>query len=79
MAGMIALAFFKTLDDLSFSRTFSMSRKRRFLGETSDSIRSTGAAAVVIIFFDRAFSRSWDVIAATLDRVETFFLHWILH
>jgi hypothetical protein len=72
------LAFFKTLEDewedLSLSRTFSMSRKRRFLGETSVSIRSIGTA-VAIIFFESAFSRRRGAIAATLGRAKPFFFH----
>lgn len=79
---MSALAFFKTLEDgledLSWSRTFSVSRNRRFLGETSVSIRSIGAA-VATIFLESAFSRRREVIAITLDRAKLFFLHTVLH
>jgi hypothetical protein len=51
-----------------------MSRKRRFLGETSVSIRSIGTA-VAIIFFESAFSRRRGAIAATLGRAKPFFFH----
>jgi hypothetical protein len=78
VAGIRALAFFKTFEeefeDLSLSRTFSMSRKRRFLGETSVSIRSIGAA-VVNIFFESAFSTRRGVIEAMPDRAKLFFFH----